>query len=106
MTVPVVAKELSFELSDVMDTAVICCQVRIVYGMLQLPSTSESVIVFVALQEVLLPVTVDAVTPPKVTVGGIFSEEVKLSVTVSSVVAKDGFELLDVMDTRASVGAV
>ncbi len=59
-----------------------------------LPSTSESVIVFVALQEVLLPVTVDAVTPPKVTVGGsIFSEEVKLSVTVSSVVAKDGFEL-------------
>ena len=71
------------------------------------PSTSESVIVFVALQEVLLPVTVDAVTPPKVTVGGsIGSEEVKLSVTVSSVVAKDGFELSDVMDTAGSVGAI
>ena len=55
------------------------------------PSASPDVIVFVALQEVLLPTaTVDAVTPPKVTVGGsIFSEEVKLSVTVLPVVAKE-----------------
>ncbi len=55
------------------------------------PSASPDVIVFVALQEVLLPTaTADAVTPPKVTVGGsIFSEEVKLSVTVLPVVAKD-----------------
>ncbi len=35
------------------------------------------------------------------------SEEVKLSVTVLPVVAKElSFELLDVMDTGASVGAV
>ena len=34
------------------------------------PSASPGTIVFVALQEVLLPVTVDAATPPKVTVGG------------------------------------
>ena len=52
-----------------------------------LPLESAAVIVFVALQEVPLPVTA-AVTPPKVTVGvPIFSEDVKLSVTISSVVA-------------------
>ena len=73
-----------------------------------MPSASASVIVVSALQEVLSPtITVDTATPLMVTVGGsIGSEEVKLSVTVSSVVAKDVFELSDVMDTRASVGAV
>ena len=71
-----------------------------------LPSTSAAVIIFAALQEVALPVTT-AEIPPKVTVGVcIGSKEVKVSVTVSPVVALDGSVLSDAMDTVSSSGAV
>ena len=70
-----------------------------------MPLGSVDVIAFVALQEVLLSVSVAGAPPLMVTVGvSIGSEEVKLSVMVLPGIAKDRSELLDAMVTCVSVG--